>query len=200
MSLIYRLLLTFNSTSLLLVVFSIKEEYVITWNLFLPPHFSCSIPDYVSYFLYFLAPIITTAISLALAKTLDSDSLDSIVEVEQANNAFLPSYLGYFFVALSVVSSNTLWYIFAVLFVFTFFSQTLYFNPLFLLFRYHFYYLTTSHRVKIFVITRKTLKKPATTNLTLLKRINDFTFIDIQKNDESSFSRNKKGKKQKQYT
>lgn len=178
---LYRLLLTFNSTSLLLVVFWIKEEYIITWELFLPTEYISDIPNWISYLLFFSLPIVTTLISLILAKLLDGDSVSNVVEVEQANNAFLPSYLGYFFVALSVSTCNTLGYIFAILFVFTFFSQTLYFNPLFLLYRYHFYYLTTNNRVKIFVITRKILKNPSNINLQRLKRINNFTFIDKEK-------------------
>ncbi len=178
----YRLLLTFNSTSLLLVIFWIKEEYVIKWYLI---HSKLdSIPDFVSYLLYLLLPIFTTFISLIVANRLDNDSIEltkgksTVEEVEQANNAFLPSYLGYFFVALSVSECNTLGYIFSILFVFTYFSQTLYFNPLFLLFRYHFYYITTTNRVKLFIITRKILKNPKNIDLPKLKRINDFTFID----------------------
>jgi hypothetical protein len=163
-------------------VFWIKEEYVIEWSKIsskLP-----ALPNFVSYILFFLLPILSTLISLWLSRFLDDDSIEiehgksKVEEVEQANNAFLPSYLGYFFVALSVSQCATLWYIFAILFVFTFFSQTLYFNPLFLLFRYHFYYITTTNRVKLFIITRKILKNPATIDLPRLKRINDFTFID----------------------
>ncbi|BDD00529.1 hypothetical protein PEPS_28090 (plasmid) [Persicobacter psychrovividus] len=178
---LYRILLTFNSTSLLLVIFWIKDEYIICWDKLLPNLDVSVVPDWVSYILYFLLPIVTTQISLGLSRFLDTDSVENIEEVEQANNAFLPSYLGYFFVALSVGSYNTLGYIFSILFVFTFFSQTLYFNPLFLLFKYHFYYLTTNNRVKIFVITRKTLKSPSTITLGNLKRINNFTFIDNEK-------------------
>ncbi|WP_205601849.1 hypothetical protein [Gracilibacillus thailandensis] len=155
-------------------------------------------PDFVSYTLYFCLPIIFTFISLLLAKSLANDSLEKteknikiengrektikiskIIEVEQANNAFLPSYLGYFFVALSVPYFETLIFVFLVLFLFTFFSQTLYFNPLFLLFGYHFYYLTTINKTRIFLITRKSLKNPDDINLPKLRRINDFTFIDL---------------------
>ncbi|WP_075591136.1 hypothetical protein [Labilibacter marinus] len=178
---LYRILLTFNSTSLLLVVFWIKDEYIISWEKLFPNHDVSIIPDWISYILYFLLPIATTLISLGLARFLDNDSVNNIEEVEQANNAFLPSYLGYFFVALGVGNCNTLWYIFSILFVFTYFSQTLYFNPLFLLYKYHFYYLTTSNRVKIFVITKKTLKSPSSIKLEQLKRINNFTFIDKEK-------------------
>ena len=126
---LYRLLLTFNSTSLLLVVFWIKQEYLIRWTMISPK--LGIIPDFVSYFLFFLLPIISTLLSLLLSRFLDDDSIvfdkgkSKIEEVEQANNAFLPSYLGYFFVALSVSKCATLGYVFAILFVFTFFSQTL---------------------------------------------------------------------------
>lgn len=176
---LYRLLLTFNSTSLIIVVFLVKEKTVIDWC----PQLSF-LPSYISYIVYFSIPVILTYFSLLLSRFLEDDSLEKenniskIVEVEQANNAFLPSYLGYFFVAVSVPYCETLVFVFFILFLFTFFSQTLYFNPLFLLFRYKFYYLTTANRIKIFLITEKSLKSPADIDLPILKRINDFTFID----------------------
>jgi len=182
MNFIYRLYLTFNSTSLIIVVFLVKEKTTIDW-----PGKLSFLPDYVSYIIYFFVPVLLTYLSLLLAKFLDNDSLEKengiskIAEVEQANNAFLPSYLGYFFVALSVPYCQTLIFVFIILFVFTFFSQTLYFNPLFLLFRYHFYYLTTTNKIKIFLITKKSLKDPTNINLPALKRVNDFTFIDKSK-------------------
>ena len=175
---LYKLLLTFNSTSLMLVLYCIKEEKTIPWEkIHLNP---IIIPDYISYILYFLTPMFLTLLSIYLANRLDNDNIEKgrIIEVEQANNAFLPSYLGYFFVALSVDKFDTLTYVFSILFLFTYFSQTLYFNPLFLIFKYKFYYVTTSNKVKIFIITRKILKNPSNIELQELKRINDFTFID----------------------
>ena len=182
---LYRMFLTFNSTSLLIVVFFVKEQTVIDWKS-IDESLAC-FPNAVSYFIYFLIPVFLTLISLFWARLLDDDSIENqseksrVTEVEQANNAFLPSYLGYFFVALSVPYCETLYFIFIVLFVFTFFSQTLYFNPLFLICRYQFYYLTTSNGVKVFIITKKSLKDPSKIDLPRLKRINDFTFIDMEK-------------------
>ncbi|CAM3931809.1 hypothetical protein [Mesobacillus zeae] len=187
----YRLFLTFNSTSLIIVIFLIKEQETIKW-----PQIMSFIPDYISYILYFLLPVFFTYLSLLLSRLLSNDSLEKskkviekeqtlelskIAEVEQANNSFLPSYLGYFFVALSIPYFETLIIVFLLLFIFTFFSQTLYFNPLFLLFGFQFYYLTTINRTKIFLITRKSLKDPKDINLPNLKRINDFTFIDLRR-------------------
>jgi len=178
---LFRLFLTFNATSLIIVVYLVKERFVLG-NLH--PFFSI-LPDFISYTVYFVIPLFLTLFSLYIAKYLDNDSIEVdnnkqpvIREVEQANNAFLPSYLGYFFVALSVPYFDTLLFIFIILFVFTFLSQTLYFNPLYLVFGYHFYYLTTDTNIKIFLITRRTLKDPRSISFPKLKRINDFTFIE----------------------
>ncbi|MFH2140788.1 MAG: hypothetical protein ABIJ97_00090 [Bacteroidota bacterium] len=180
---LYRLLLTFNSTSLIIVIFLVKEGCVIG-DVYPNLYF---LPTYVSYIIYFLIPVVLTYVSLLISRWLDNDSIMKednkpvIIEVEQANNAFLPSYLGYFFVALSVTYSDTLIFVFGILFLFTYFSQTLYFNPLFLLFRFHFYYLTTCNKTKIFLITRKQMNDPDIVELPKLKRINSFTFIDKKK-------------------
>lgn len=179
MNVLFRLFLTFNATSLIIVVFLAKEKFllsdIVPWLGF--------IPDFSSYIIYIIIPILLTFTSLHMAKYLDTDSIVSdkkpvIKEIEQANNAFLPSYLGYFFVALSVPYYETLFFVFAILFVFTFLSQTLYFNPLYLIFGYHFYYITTCTNIKIFVISKRKLKDPENLVFARLKRINDFTFID----------------------
>lgn len=176
MNFIYRLFLTFNASSLIVVLYLVKQEVVISrWFAF-----TTGWPKCISYIIYGLVPVILTFLSLKLSRFLAKDSFDkgSIKEIEQANNAFLPSYLGYFFVALSVPRFDTLVFVFVLLFVFTFMSQTLYFNPLFLLYRYHFYYLTTNQNVKLFVITKKSLKIPIDIEFDKLRRINNYTFID----------------------
>ncbi|MFC3414768.1 hypothetical protein [Algoriphagus hitonicola] len=181
-NLFFRLFLTFNATSLILVVFLVKEEVTVNK---LSPYLD-SLPAFVSYIIYFLVPVIFTFLSVLLAKGLGDDSIEKegennspITAIEQANNAYLPSYLGYFFVALSVPFYDTLIFVFAILFIFTFLSQTLYFNPLFLFFGFHFYYLTTENNIKIFLITKRILKDPKGLEFPELKRINDFTFIEI---------------------
>lgn len=182
-NLLFRLFLTFNATSLILVIYLVKTEKVLNglwWRLAALPHF-------VSYSIYFLIPVVLTYFSLLLSNWLANDSIENengvsaIKQIEPANNTYLPSYLGYFFVALSVPNCNTLLFVYAILFLFTFLSQTLYFNPLFLVFDYHFYYMTTANNIKIFLITRKKLKDPSKLEFPKLKRINDFTFIDKEK-------------------
>lgn len=172
---LFRLFLAFNSTSLLLVVYWIKSGITLP---ILPPCFH--IPNYVSYLIYILGMLLLTYLSLLCSKFLGKDAMNQgdIENVEYANDAFLPSYLGYFFVALDVPNIETLCFVYPLIFVFTFLSQTLYFNPLFLVFGYHFYNLTTANNVRVFMITKKKFKDPKTISFPSLKRINDFTFID----------------------
>lgn len=176
MNLLYRLLLTFNATSLIIVIYLIKQELPINKLFAILP--LC--PSYISYLIYILIPIFFTYLSLIIANYLGKSNIvkGSITEVEQANNAFLPSYLGYFFVALSVNNCDTLFFVFLILFVFTFLSQTLYFNPLFLFFGYHFYYIKTVNKVKLFVVSRQKINQPDEVEFSKLRRINNFTFID----------------------
>jgi len=177
---LFRLFLTFNATSLILVIYLVKSQIIING---LHPSM-INLPHYISYLIYFGIPIFLTYLSLLLSNKLTDDSIEmdngksTIREMECANNAYLPSYLGYFFVALSIPYYDTLIFIFLILFLFTFFSQTLYFNPLFLIFGYHFYYLVTKNNIKIFLISKGKFKDPTKLNFLHLKRINNFTFID----------------------
>ena len=181
-NLLYRLFLTLNSTFLLVVIYLIKSEITIE----IPVPWVHVSPFY-SYLGYISFPIILTIISILLIKYLDSDSIEisngnsPIKFIEQANNQFLPSYLGYFFIALSIPNSGTLVLSYLIIFIFTFFSQALYYNPIFLLFGFNFYHVTTVNEIKVFILTKQTLKDPKETEFKSLKRINNFTFIDTFK-------------------
>jgi len=122
-----------------------------------------------------------TIISFLIARHLPKDKLSksAVCEIELANNNFLPTYLGYFFVSLGISDTPTLIVVFLMIYVFTYLSQTLYFNPIFLIFGYHFYFIKTINNVKIFLITRKNLKTPKEDNFENLRRINNYTFIDL---------------------
>ena len=64
------------STSLLIVVFLVKEQCVIDWeNL---PFQLTFIPDYISYIIFFLVPVILTFVSLPIANRLEGDSLEKV--------------------------------------------------------------------------------------------------------------------------
>lgn len=178
----FRLLLTFNATSLLVIIFLVQKGYTlghffdgVSWL-----SWSTALPSTVSYLLYLLIPILSTGLSIWLSSQLGKDDFKAgeVQTIEHANNSFLPSYLGYFFVALSVGSWEALWFVYGVLFLFTFLSQALYFNPLFLLFGYEFYNIKTTNGTAIFLISRHRYKKPGDVEISVAYRINNYTFIE----------------------
>lgn len=179
MNFLFRLLLTFNATSLLVIIYLVQKGQVPG---VLGPVFELTIalPNMAWYVLYLAVPVILTGLSIALSSSLGKDSFKAgeVASIEHANNSFLPSYLGYFFVALSVPNWETLIFVYGVLFVFTFLSQALYFNPLFLLFGFEFYNITTKNGASIFLISRQRYKTPLEVEVASANRINDYTFIE----------------------
>lgn len=178
----FRLLLTFNATSLLVIIFLVQKGYTLGYFL---EDTSCfywlsTLPSAISYVLYLFVPLLLTGLSILLSSQLGRDEFKrgEVASIEHANNSFLPSYLGYFFVALSIGNWETLAFVYAILFAFTFLSQALYFNPLFLVFRYEFYNITTQNGTAIFLISRDKYKRPDDVVITTAFRINNYTFIE----------------------
>lgn len=186
----FRLLLTLNATSLLVIIFLVQKGYTldqffsgVAWL-----NWTEMVPNAVSYLFYFLIPVVSTGISILLSSKLGKDDFKSgeMASIEHANNSFLPSYLGYFFVALSIGSWEALWFVYSVLFIFTFLSQALYFNPLFLMFGYEFYNITTKNGTAIFLISRHKYKRPDEIHIPVAYRINNYTFIESDSNGSSA--------------
>lgn len=173
MELLYGALLCFSSSAYFIVIYLIYNKIVLT---FVPEKWVC-----VSYVLYLLVPIAIAKIVILISKFLPKCAMDcKITEVELANHSFLPNYLGYFFVALSIQDFVTFIFVYVIVFVFTYISQSLCFNPMFLLLGYHFYFVTGEDGTKIFFITKQKMKPVEDVLLDNLRRINDFTFIDMR--------------------
>lgn len=179
MNLAFRLLLTFNATSLLVIIFLVQKGC--TLDHFFPQYPGLTtLPNFISYISYILVPILLTGVSILLSSNLGKDEFKKgdVISIEHANNSFLPSYLGYFFVALSIGSWEALIFVYGVVFVFTFLSQALYFNPLFLLFGFEFYNIKTRRGAAIFLISRHKYKTPDEIEIPEANRINNYTFIE----------------------
>lgn len=171
---IFRLFLNLSSTAYIIVIFGIKERVVIP---FLPKYL-----QYLSYAFYLIIPIGIAGICLLLSRCLSKCAMEcQIKEVEPANHSFLPSYLGYFFIGLSVSDCKTLFYVFIIVFVFTCYSRPCFFNPIFILFNYNFYFVTGEDEIKILLITKQNMKIYKEADLSNLRRINDFSFIDMER-------------------
>lgn len=179
MNIAYRLLLTITATSLLLIIFVVQKGFTLGY-FFEKCTYLVELPNAISYIIYLLVPIALSGLSIFLSRYLGKDEFKAgqVVDIEHANNSFLPSYLGYFFVALSIGNWETLIFVYSVLFVFTFLSQALYFNPLFLLFGFEFYNLKTKNGAAIFLISRNHYKTPCDIEIEKAYRINNYTFIE----------------------
>ena len=167
MASLFKIYLTTSSLSLALIVFAIKNNKYLYY-------------DFASYFAYCLGALLFARVGLFLTQFLSNDSIEqgSIESIEPANDSFLPSYLGYFFVALSINDVEVFCWVFGLIFIFIFYSKISYFNPIFFILGYNFYYLVNNNRVKILVITKRELKKPSDVEFETIKRINNYTFIN----------------------
>lgn len=203
MSYIFRFFLIISSLSLSFVIFAINKKMTIE-SLDQYFYIVCSyliekkitaefivnnlyeLLNIVSYSIYFLVIIVLSAISIFFIRFLSDDSIEenTLSNIEPANDAFLPSYLGYFFVALSVPDIQVFFVVFGIIAIFIFYSRISYFNPIFFLFGFNFYYVTNINNVKVLLITKRQLKKTQDIEFTELKRITNYTFIDTKKDEE----------------
>lgn len=168
MNFVYKLLLTINATSWMGIIYAIKEEWTIG-----------KLPVWSFGLLLLMIPVGLSAVSLLLTKKFGRESLSDCTEISLADGEFLPVYLGYFFVAVGVNEDLIMLVVFVIVFIFTFLSQTQYFNPILLLFGYHYYHITTKNGTKIFVIKKGGVaRKSSELSIENLRRINDTTFIE----------------------
>lgn len=174
---LYKLLLTFNSTSWVIVIYGIKQK----WTIFNCPYWIISIA-------LLLIPVITSLISILCFRGLSKDNVTSCIEIENANNAFIPTYLGYFFVGLSISNYQLLLFVYAIIFIFTFIGQGQYFNPIYLLFGYKFYKVLTSKGTRLFIISRRDIRSIKESNFPVIRRINQTTYVEKRREYESTIS------------
>lgn len=168
---LYNILLTLDATLLMLVVFFANIE----------SHLVFGINKWCVVLCLCVIILILTRFSIFVCRYLSDDSIENgVIEIESANNAFLPVYLGYFFVALGISDYCTMLFVYGIVFIFTYLSRTMYFNPIFLLFGFQFYYVVNVNGIKCFVISKQTLRDTESIYFSSLKRINTTTYIDME--------------------
>lgn len=185
MTIIFRLLLTFSSLLLSVFVFFVAKGYSISY--LFQYKYTNDLTMIPSMLIYFTIVFLMGLLTINITKCINSETFgdNSFTSIEIANDSFLPSYLGYFFVSLSAASmgkeSITVFtFVFLIMSIFIFFSRISFFNPVFLLLKYNFFYVTTNNGVKVILITRKSIKNPLKFNSTKVKRINDYTYLDME--------------------
>lgn len=186
---IYRVILTINSLEMFVIIYLVKEKKQLPFEFFKS--------EYFSYLIYFIFAIAFSAFCLLVAKWLPKEIiLGGVIHVESANESYLPSYLGYFFVALSISDCKTFICVGSVIFIFIYFSQAQIFNPMFLLFGYKFYVITVENQITFFVISKKDIMAIKNLEFKNLRRINNYTYIDGEGGTDGLFNcKNKKGKR-----
>ena len=120
--------------------------------------------------------IIIAIAVLNLTKILEIDEVSECKTFSLADNEYLPVYLGYSFVALSINDCGTLIFIFCLIWLLTVFLDA-YFNPFFILLGYHYYKVTTINDTELFLICKSTERNPHNVSFDDLRRINNRTYI-----------------------
>lgn len=172
-----------TSTSLLPAIYFIKSGCEL-WNL--DCEWLGKLLDIVT---YIGVPVLMSFISLSWMKSQSDDSINQGVgEIAPVNHDYLPVYLGYIFVSLSMPtlpSGNidwiTLLVVYLLICLFVTCSRTLCFNPIFILFGYGYYQVKTKNGVKVFVITKQEIRKGSESpTFPNLKKVNEMVYIDIK--------------------
>ena len=138
------------------------------------------LPQYCSYIVYIMLPFIFAWILTLFFSTLRPGELQSgnVNEISADNSSFLAMILGYVFVGLSINNVHTLFVIVGLLLIFNLCGNSYIFNPLFYLFGYRYYYLTSSN-IKFLVMTKQKINLNSKGDFSKAKCLNDFTYIDI---------------------
>lgn len=191
MTFLFRLILTVSATFWMVIVYGFNHNWTVYAAIGkLLPNFQRVIPPiqpllsflnsrWVLAGLLVLITMLISWFAIWLSKWTGGEDGLECKEISLADNSFLPVYLGYFFVSLSIGNLETMVFIFLLIFTFTYISQTQYFNPAFLLMGYHFYDVSTQQGTRIFVIYKgEVIRNPREILFENLKRINDTTFIE----------------------
>lgn len=162
---LFRVLLTFSSTIWILVVYAIKSHIT-----------ALGLKDCCFAILIMIVAVLVALVSLELTKKLEKDELIKCSEFSQADNEYVPVYLGYFFVALSIKDFYTLVFVYVIIFCLIVMMNA-YFNPAFILLGYHYYHVITAEGTQIFLICKGDSRNPKDIAFNDLRRINNRTYI-----------------------
>lgn len=126
-----------------------------------------------------LGTIIMIFTPLVVVRLKKEEQLAKAKLIELNDNTYVPTYLGYFFVGMSVDNFASMVVFYLIIFVFTFFSGIEYFNPIFLFMGYHIYKVESDMGVQNIIIlkTKNVIRRSNELNNLKLYRINNLTYI-----------------------
>ena len=178
---LYRLFFTVVSLLLLAVIYLINSNMEI--GKLTGAHLCFDVPAIVSYFIYMAGSLFLTWLCTLAFPHLETISLQSanVKEIESADSAFVPMYLAYVFVGVSISSTISLILCYLLIAVICFFAQNYYFNPLYYILGYRYYFVTNSTNKKLLIMTKKHIYLGQEMDFTALKRLNDYSYVDINR-------------------
>lgn len=170
-----------SSYSLLVVIFLINKKIgIISVLAYFGIPINCDLPLWVSYIIY-----ITITIGYALILTRLFDKLrpgelrkENIEVLDADNSGLLAMVLAYVFVGLSISNVWALLIVVFFLFIFNLFGSSHIFNPIFYLFGYH-YYFVSSAKTKFLVMSKTKYPMGAEADFSNCRCLNDYTYIDM---------------------
>lgn len=177
---LYSFFFTLVSLSLLAVIYLINKGIEIGtltgWQVL-----DFDAPAWMSYLIYFGGSVLLTWLSSLLFKYFEKYDIpkENVRCVESADGVFIPTYIAYVFVGLSVSGLTQLFFCYAILSIICFAAQTYLFNPAFYLLGYKFYFVTNSINKKLLVMTKKRILLSTTVDFSKLYRINDYTYVEL---------------------
>lgn len=124
-----------------------------------------------------IVSFVITLIGLKLSKELTKDDLADYKELELVDNEGMSVYLAYFFVALSIDNFVVMMIIYTIILLFTLITQAFYYNPLFMVFKYHFYKGRTPNGIRHNLIIKGDIIQNADALPKQARRVNNTTFI-----------------------
>lgn len=182
---IFHFFMALASTSLLPAVYFIKSHCEVFHTA------SPCLNLFLDLSVYLGVPVLFSILSLLWMKIQGKDSINyGVTDITPVNHEYLPVYLGYIFVSLSLPNKlscgldlKVMLIVYILICLFVTCSKTLCFNPLFIVFGYGYYQVTTSNGVRVFVITRRIIRKsggnPIFPHLT---KVNELVYVDKEKN------------------
>ncbi|MCW8040086.1 hypothetical protein [Acinetobacter entericus] len=144
---------------------------------------------YAVYVIYLITLFALSLLSIKFSfKYLDQDVIErkKVKEFEQANDFYLPIYLGYAFVAISLPTLKSFLLFFVLMLIVLARTRFFYFNPIFLVLGYKFYFIKQTDDSKVLVISKKEIKtidelfedgNGEMQSYIALTKVNEYTFL-----------------------
>lgn len=175
------LLVSISSTSLMVAIYFIKSSY---WLLSIGGIWSVSI----NVVIYICSPFVLSYLILFIFKhCFSTDSIKNpVAEIKSIDNEYLPIYLGYIFVSLSIpnpsegiLDMSTLIVVYGIVNLVIVSSSTVCFNPIFIIFGYTYYAVKTQCNVTVFIMSKHKIgKNDSHVSFPQLMKITENVFIE----------------------